>query len=101
MGGNMRQNQGSADSNEDRAKNMRQQQRNAGSENLRMAGAQSLIAAMKQQNFDKAVIVTAIDPNAGHAAQVENGGVYGMVDKHEEGGRGGPAISKSEKFKQQ
>ena len=43
----MRQNQGSADSNEDRAKNMRQQQRNAGSENLRMAGAQSLIAAMK------------------------------------------------------
>ena len=72
-------NRGSADSNEE-AKNRRQQQRNAASENFRMAGAQSLIQAMKQQNMDRAVIVTAIDPNAGTDAVVDKqGGVYGMI----------------------
>lgn len=62
-----------ADSNEEEARSKRQQARNQGTEHLRMAGAQSLIQAMKQQNMDRAVIVTAIDPNQGTDAVVEPG----------------------------
>jgi len=42
---------------------------------LRIAGAQSLIQAMKQQNFDRAVIVTHCDPNAGTSAQTADNAV--------------------------
>lgn len=66
-------NKNRADSNEEEARSKRQQARNQGTENLRMAGAQSLIQAMKQQNLDRAVIVTAIDPNQGTDAVVEPG----------------------------
>jgi hypothetical protein len=43
--------------------------------------------------------VTAIDPNAGSAAQMEKGGVYAMNDKQE--AKNQAPISKADKFKQQ
>ena len=66
-----------------------------------MAGAQSLIQAMKQQNFDRAVIVTHCDPNAGAAAQTENAVMYGQnQQEHGYQQQQQPAMSKAEKFKQ-
>ena len=57
---------------------------------------------MKQQNFDRAVIVTHCDPNAGTAAQSDNAVIYGQnqqdhgyQQQHQQ-----PPISKADKFKQ-
>ena len=43
--------------------------------------------------------MTAIDPNAGSVAQMENGGVYAMNDKQE--AKHQAPMSKADKFKQQ
>jgi hypothetical protein len=82
--------------NEEEARSRRAQQRNQGSENFRIAGAQQLSLAMKQNaNLDRAVIVTVIDPNVGTDAIVEaknvggggggggssKEGIFGLIEK--------------------